>query len=72
MGNNNKKKALERKNYSLTSLMLSEQTKVHGGSALCVPIQPGSTHSLFFLPLLLTAKKPRKGQPETTAVSLIP
>lgn len=44
------------------SLMLSEQTKVYGGTALCSPLGPAA-HIYCFLPLLLTAKKPRRGWP---------
>jgi len=39
-GNHKQRKALEGKKYSLTSLMLSEKTKVRGGPAFCSPLGP--------------------------------
>lgn len=39
-GNNNETRALGEKKYSLTSLMLSKQTQVYGGTALCSPPGP--------------------------------
>lgn len=55
---NKKKKALEEKKYSLTSLMLSKQTKVYGATALCSPLGPAAH---IYCSFFLNSKKASQG-----------